>query len=109
MSATESSAFESKAWLKHYAEWTPTTIEYGDTTLLDFYDNNLAINSDKPAIYFFGRTQTYGEFDKHVRHAAAGLRALGVRAGDRVAILLPNCPQHLAAPLHRPRTRTPLQ
>ena len=63
MSATESSAFESKAWLKHYAEWTPTTIEYGDTTLLDFYDNNLAINSDKPAIYFFGRTQTYGEFD----------------------------------------------
>ena len=97
MSATESSAFESKAWLKHYAEWTPTTIEYGDTTLLDFYDNNLAINSDKPAIYFFGRTQTYGEFDKHVRHAAAGLRALGVRAGDRVAILLPNCPQHLAA------------
>jgi len=78
MSATESSAFESKAWLKHYAEWTPTTIEYGDTTLLDFYDNNLAINSDKPAIYFFGRTQTYGEFDKHVRHAAAGLRALGV-------------------------------
>ena len=121
MSATESSAFESKAWLKHYAEWTPTTIEYGDTTLLDFYDNNLAINSDKPAIYFFGRTQTYGEFDKHVRHAAAGLRALGVRAGDRVAILpaTPGCFLRSAEtrgdgggtqpPLHRPRTRTPLQ
>lgn len=91
------SAFETKAWLSHYGEWTPHSLDYGDTTLLDVYDNNLAINADKVATSFFGRTQTYGDVDKQVRSAAAGLRALGVRPGDRVAIILPNCPQHVAA------------
>lgn len=91
------SAFKTKAWLNHYGEWTPHSLDYGDTTLLDVYDNNLAINADKVSSSFFGRTQTYGELDKQVRSAAAGLRALGVRPGDRVAIILPNCPQHIAA------------
>lgn len=91
------SAFETKAWLQYYSSWTPHSLDYGDTTLLDIYDNNLAINADKPATYFFGKRQSYAELDKQVRSAAAGLRALGVRAGDRVAICLPNCPQHVAA------------
>ncbi|WP_018297868.1 long-chain-fatty-acid--CoA ligase [Corynebacterium lubricantis] len=91
------SAFETKAWLDHYTPWTPKNLDYGDTTLLDLYDNNLAINADKPATWFFGRRQTYDELDKVVRRAAAGLKAFGVRPGDRVAIMLPNCPQHIAA------------
>lgn len=91
------SAFETKAWLQYYPSWTPHSLDYGDTTLLDIYDNNLAINADKPATYFFGKRQSYADLDKQVRSAAAGLRALGVRAGDRVAICLPNCPQHVAA------------
>ena len=91
------SAFESKAWLQHYPEWTPHSLDYDDTTLLDVYDNNLAINAEKSATWFFGRSQTYGELDRQVRRAAAGLRAFGVRPGDKVAIILPNCPQHIAA------------
>ncbi|WJZ01547.1 long-chain-fatty-acid--CoA ligase [Corynebacterium freiburgense] len=91
------SATETKAWLEHYAEWTPHSLDYGETTLLDIYDNNLAVNADKNATYFFGRTQTYAEMDRQVRSAAAGLKAFGVRPGDRVAIMLPNCPQHLIA------------
>ncbi|WP_257159044.1 long-chain-fatty-acid--CoA ligase [Corynebacterium cystitidis] len=84
-------------WLQHYTPWTPPSLDYGDTTLLDIYDNNLAINADKPATWFFGKRQTYGELDKVVRRAAAGLKAFGVRPGDRVVIMLPNCPQHIAA------------
>src|SRR5699024_10052128 len=91
------SAFETKAWLKHYPEWTPHSLDYDETTLLDVYDNNLAINSEKPATWFFGKSQTYAELDRQVRRAAAGLRAFGVRPGDKVAIILPNCPQHIAA------------
>ncbi len=91
------SAYESKAWLQFYPEWTPHSLEYGETTLLDIYDNNLAINADKSATYFFGRTQTFAELDRQVRRAAAGLKAFGVRPGDRVAIVAPNCPQHIAA------------
>lgn len=91
------SAYENKSWLQHYGEWTPHSLDYEDTTLLDVYDNNLAINAEKSATWFFGRTQTYAELDRQVRRAAAGLRAFGVRPGDKVAIVLPNCPQHIAA------------
>ncbi|MDO4631538.1 MAG: long-chain-fatty-acid--CoA ligase [Corynebacterium sp.] len=93
----EQQAYQTKAWLNSYGDWTPHSLDYENNTLLDVYDNNLSLNANKPATYFFGRTQTYGELDKQVRSAATGLRALGVRPGDRVAIVLPNCPQHVAA------------
>ena len=44
------SASENKTWLSHYPEWTPHSLDYGDTTLLDVYDNNLAINGHKSAL-----------------------------------------------------------
>lgn len=91
------SAYESKAWLQYYPEWTPHSLDYGTTTLLDLYDNNLEVNGDKSATYFFGRTQNYSELDRQVRAAAAGLKAFGVRPGDRVAIVAPNSPQYIAA------------
>ncbi|MEJ5997691.1 long-chain-fatty-acid--CoA ligase [Corynebacterium sp. H130] len=91
------SALASEAWLKYFPDWVAHHLDYADTTILDCYDNNLAKNPDKTATNFFGRTQTYAELDRQVRRAAAGLKAFGVRPGDRVAILLPNCPQHLIA------------
>lgn len=92
-----SQALETKAWLQHYGDWTPHSLEYGTTTLLDCYDNNIELNGERPATYFFGRQTTYNELDRQVRSTAAGLRALGVRPGDCVAIALPNCPQHIIA------------
>ncbi|MGO2877305.1 MAG: AMP-binding protein, partial [Corynebacterium casei] len=91
------SASETKAWTKLYAPWTEPELEYGEDTLASIYDRNLELNADKPATYFFGRGQNYKELDQQVRAAAAGLKAFGIRPGDRVAIVLPNCPQHLAA------------
>jgi acetoacetyl-CoA synthetase len=46
-----------------------------------------------------GGTLTYGELDREVARVAAGLRALGVTAGDRVAAYLPNVPEALIAML----------
>ena len=91
------SASTSRAWLDHYSEWTPHTLDYGNKTIVDYYRDNLRVNANKPATYFFGRTQTYAELDAQVRAAAAGLKAFGIRPGDKVAIVLPNCPQHVAA------------
>lgn len=87
----------SKPWLQYYPEWTDHALEYPDKTLVEIYDDNLAANSHNTATNFFGRTMTYGELDVEVRRAAAGLKRLGVQQGDRVAILLPNCPQHVVA------------
>lgn len=88
---------EEKPWLCYYPEWTAHSLTYGGMTLPQLYDENLVKNADQPATRFFGRVQTYSELDREVRRAAAGLRAFGVRPGDRVAIMLPNCPQHVAA------------
>ncbi|MBD8062572.1 AMP-binding protein [Oceanitalea stevensii] len=49
------------------------------------------------ALDFLGATTTYGELAAQVDRAAAVLAAAGVRAGDRVALVLPNCPQHVVA------------
>src|SRR5690625_6260848 len=77
------SASETKAWTKLYAPWTDHELEYGDDTLASIYDRNLELNADKPASYFFGRGQSYKELDQQVRAAAAGLKAFGIRPGDR--------------------------
>ncbi len=50
-----------------------------------------------PAMEFFGRRTTYAELGDQVARCAEGLRRLGVRHGDRVALILPNCPQHVVA------------
>lgn len=97
MSDTQPSAYESKAWLASYAEWTNHHLDYGEQTLLDIYNENLAKHGTWPATWFFGRQQSYHELDIQVRAAAAGLKAFGIRPGDRVAMALPNCPQHIAA------------
>src|SRR4051812_33091675 len=49
------------------------------------------------AIVFEGRTITYAELEARVSRAAHGLRALGVDAGDRVALFLPNIPEFAVA------------
>lgn len=52
---------------------------------------------DNVALDFLGATTTYRELAGQVDRAAAVLAAAGVRAGDRVALVLPNCPQHVVA------------
>ena len=84
-------------WLEYYSEWTKPPLTYGDRTLPQMYEENLSRNANKPATRFFGRSLTYAELDKDIRRAAAGLKAFGVRPGDRVTIMLPNCPQHVVA------------
>jgi fatty-acyl-CoA synthase len=51
----------------------------------------------RPAVHYRGETISYGELWREVAAAAHGLRAAGVRPGDRVAVLFPNCPEWLVA------------
>jgi long-chain acyl-CoA synthetase len=51
---------------------------------------------DLEAIWYEGRSQTYGELNRSSSALAAGLvRDLGLKPGDRVAILDKNCPDYL--------------
>jgi crotonobetaine/carnitine-CoA ligase len=52
---------------------------------------------ERPLVTFGDRTFSYGEVDAHATHVAANLAALGVRAGERVVLMLPNSPGFVLA------------
>lgn len=88
---------ETRAWNRFYAPGTPVDIEPVTGSLVDLLDERCAQWADRDAISFFGRTVTYRDLGERVARVAQGLADLGVRAGDRVALIMPNAPQHVIA------------
>src|SRR5437870_847407 len=85
-------------WLAHYDEGVPATLApYPNRTLLDYLADAARDRPAQPALLFKGATVTYGDLDRLSDACAAALAALGVKRGDRVALLLPNCPQFFIA------------
>ena len=72
-------------------------VDLGSDTLIDIYERNLAKHSNRTATWFFGKTMTFAQLNEQVLKVAAGLQELGVKKGDRVALVMPNCPQHIIA------------
>jgi long-chain acyl-CoA synthetase len=87
-----------KPWLAHYDADVPHSLApYPQRTLVDYLDDLARDHADKAALFFKGTTVSYGRLDKESTAFAAALSGLGVRKGDRVALILPNCPQFLIA------------
>ncbi|NKG20168.1 long-chain-fatty-acid--CoA ligase [Paeniglutamicibacter terrestris] len=84
-------------WTKNYQPGVPAEIELPTESLSVMFERSVAAAGDSPATEFFGRRTSYRELGEQVTRAAEGLRKLGVVAGDRVALILPNCPQHVIA------------
>jgi long-chain acyl-CoA synthetase len=88
------------SWLEHYDEGMPATLgPYPERTLLDYLDEAAGGRPDGPALLFKGHTVTHAELQRLSDAFASALLALGVAKGDRVALLLPNCPQFLICEL----------
>lgn len=84
-------------WTVHYQPGVPADIEMPTDSLIELFDTSVAGGGSRPAMTFFGKETTYESLGKQVSSAAEGLRRRGVKPGDRVAIVLPNCPQHVIA------------
>lgn len=91
------SPYASRPWSTSYAEGVPLEIDEPAQTLPEMLAASVARYGKKTALEFFGAPTTYRELGDQVSRAAEGLRRLGVRAGDRVALVLPNSPQHVVA------------
>jgi long-chain acyl-CoA synthetase len=88
----------SAPWLSHYDPEVPATLEpYPPRTLVDTLAEHARLQPDRPALHFKGAHVSYRELDALSDACAAALAALGVRKGDRVGLLLPNCPQFVVA------------
>ncbi|KQY99268.1 long-chain fatty acid--CoA ligase [Microbacterium sp. Root53] len=86
-----------RPWITSYAEGVPADLGPIEGSLVDIVATSAREFPDAPALQFFGRTTSYAQLADAIERAAAGLHARGVRKGDPVAIILPNCPQHIVA------------
>jgi long-chain acyl-CoA synthetase len=87
-----------KPWLAQYDADVPRSLQpYPDKTLLDYLSSLARDNGSKPALLFKGAEVSYAQLHRESDAFAAALAALGVRKGDRVALILPNCPQFFVA------------
>ena len=66
-------------------------------TLPALLDRAVAAYADRPALEFRGQRMTFADLGSRVDRLARGLAALGLLAGDAVALLLPNSPAHPVA------------
>ena len=94
-----------RPWLAHYDPGVPHSLTYPAIPLPQLLRDTASRLPDAVATLFGGVVAgrlldaplTYAELDRLADRFAAGLQALGVRKGDRVALLLPNCPQFVIA------------
>ena len=87
-----------KRWLTHYDADVPRSLApYPEKTLLDYLAELARDHPDAPVLLFKGATVTYRQLEQESNAFAAALVAMGVHPGERVAVLLPNCPQFMVA------------
>ena len=91
---------DSKSWFDHYDAGVPATLApYPSRTLLDYVSETASARPNHPAVLFKGARLSYGELERLSDACAAALVNLGVRKGDRVALVAPNCPQFVIVEL----------
>lgn len=82
-----------RPWLAHYESSVPHRLTPTEDVLPDLLRRSAEHFPDRPALIFLGRTTTYRELWQRAQSFAAALRRLGVQPGERVSLMLPNCPQ----------------
>ena len=97
-----------KPWLKFYDKGVPATLTYPSATLDQLLADAVRKYGDKTATRFVlryilgervmvGGVLTYAQLNTLVERFAAALQTLGVKRGDRVAVMLPNSPHFVIA------------
>lgn len=81
-------------WQKYYDAGVPQTIAYPRIPVYGLLEQAIERNPSGTATLFFGARISYQKLGRLVERFAAGLAALGVGPGDRVALILPNLPAY---------------
>lgn len=87
-------------WFKSYDQGVPRTLApYPRQTLLDVVADTARQRPQHTAVIFKGARLSYTQLETLSDAFASAIVAEGVKKGDRVALLLPNCPQAIIAQL----------
>ena len=86
-------------WLKSYPKGVAATVDLSRyPSVIDVLNETFSRYKDRPAFVNMGKTITYGELDSQsAAFACYLLEVLGLKKGDRVAIMMPNCLQYPVA------------
>src|SRR5207237_7323740 len=68
---------------------------YPGRSLSDILNLTALERPDRPATQFLGAQLTFLDLKRRADALAASLARLGIVKGDRVGIMLPNCPQYI--------------
>jgi long-chain acyl-CoA synthetase len=81
-------------WFKNYDPGVPHSLApYPESTLLDVVSESASLRPHGRALLFQGKTISYAELEQLSTAFANALNAVGVKPGERVALMLPNTPQ----------------
>ena len=86
-----------KPWLKVYEGHTEPEAKFFEGSLYDLFRESVEKHQDKIALSFYGTEIGFPQLQAMAEKMAASLAASGVQKGDRVALMLPNCPQYVVS------------
>jgi len=89
--------YDARPWLRFYPAAVPPDIDLPSVAVTRLLDDAAARFPRRRAMIFLGRPISYRKLVKSADKFAHALRSLGVHKGDRVALILPNSPQHVIA------------
>ena len=88
---------ERRPWVRHYDPRVPWSIDYPSLPLHRLLEQSATGHPSHTALLYFGQRISYRQLDDLANRFANALLGLGLRKGDRVALLLPNTPEYVVA------------
>ncbi len=84
-----------RIWLKSYVEGVPADIDlHAYRSINQYFDECIEKYRERIAFASIGSEMSYGELSHKVQAFAAYLQSIGIRKGDRVALMMPNLFQY---------------
>lgn len=84
-----------KVWLSHYPEYIAKELSIPRKSIPEMFNETVENYPNHSCLSFYGKNKTYKEVQSAVNSFASALQKNGIQKGDRVAIMLPNCPQYV--------------
>ena len=84
-----------RPWIKAYAGYAEAETEVPGGSLTDLLRQAVGEHADRTAIKFYGRAISFSQLGQAVEGLAGALSQNGLQKGDRIALMLPNCPQYV--------------
>ena len=88
---------ENRVWHKSYASGVPVSVDCEDITMQEILSRTAKKYPGGAAMVYFGRRISYAVLDRLAGRFAVVLGGLDVKAGGRIALLMPNIPQMVIA------------